>query len=74
MEESDDCALEFRATWSGDCVRAEGLPDDALADVGGNEERNSRSQAISLLKQLIQTDDNDSSKEKLQQDTVVDGG
>ena len=65
MEESNHCALKFSASGTCDCVWAECLPNDALTDVGGDEEGDARAQAISLLEQLIQTDDNDASKEQL---------
>lgn len=44
---------------------AEGLPDDCLADVGGNEERDSRAQTIALLEQLIQQQDNQTCNKEL---------
>ena len=40
VEESDDRPLKLRAPRTADGVGAEGLPDDALADVGGDEEGN----------------------------------
>lgn len=43
---------------SVDSGGAEGLPDDCLTDVGGNEERDTRAQPVALLEQLIQQQDN----------------
>lgn len=42
-----------------------GLNPTCLPDIGSNEQRNARSQAITFLEKFIQTDDNDASKEKL---------
>ena len=42
VEQSDHGALEFGAAASVDGGGGEGLPDDGLADVGGDEQRNSR--------------------------------
>ena len=39
MEQGDDCPLKLSPARAADRVGAEGFPDDALADVGGNEER-----------------------------------
>ena len=50
-----------------DGVRGEGLPDDALADVGRDEEGDARAEAVALLEQLIETDDDDARKEELHQ-------
>lgn len=44
---------------------AEGLPDDCLTDVGCNEERDTRAQAIALLEQLIQQQDNQTCNKQL---------
>ena len=38
VEEGNDSTLELSPAGAADGVGAEGLPDDALADVGGNEE------------------------------------
>lgn len=46
---------------------AKGFPYDGLTDVGGDEERDTRAQAISFLKQLIQQQHNESGHKQLQQ-------
>lgn len=66
MEERNDCTLEFRATASVNGRRGESLPDDSLADVGGNEEGDTASKAISLLEKLIEENDNQASNNKLE--------
>ena len=68
MEEGNDGALELCATSRVDCVRAEGLPDDALANVGGDKEGNAGSKPIALLEQLVKADDNDAGEEELEDD------
>ena len=65
MEESNDSSLKFGATGAVDGVGAERLPDDAFADIGGDEERDSRAQAVPLLQQFVQADDNDAGNEEL---------
>lgn len=44
---------------------AEGLPDDGLTDVGRNEERDTRTQTITLLEQLVQQQDDQTCNEEL---------
>ncbi len=56
MEQGDDRPLKLGASRAADGVGAEGLPDDALADVGGDEEGYPRAQAVPLLQQLHQTE------------------
>ena len=50
---------------SVDSGGAEGLPDDCLANVGGDEEGDTRAEAIALLKQLVQQQDNQTCNEEL---------
>lgn len=49
MEQGNDGTLELSSTTSVDGGGAEGLPDDVLANVGGYEERDTRSQSISPI-------------------------
>ena len=53
MEEGDDGALELGASAGVDGRRRERLPDDGLADVGGDEEGNSGAEAVALLEKLV---------------------
>ena len=46
----------------------EGLPDDGLADVGGNEQRDARANAVALLQQLVKDDDDDAGGGELKDD------
>lgn len=68
VEQSNDCTLEVDAAVDGDGGRAESLPDDVLADVGGNEQGDTRAQAVALLQKLVQDDDDDTSEEQLDDD------
>lgn len=49
-----------------DCGWAERLPHDCLTDVCGNEERNTRAQTVTLLKQLIQQQHDQTGHKQLQ--------
>ena len=53
---------------------AECLPNNRLADIRGNEQRDAGAKAIALLQQLIQQNDNDSGQEKLQDQDDADSG
>ena len=68
VEEGDQGALKLGTTGRVDCVGAERLPDDALADVGGDEERNAGAEPVALLQQLIQADDDDAGEDELHDD------
>jgi len=58
MEETNDCALEFRTTPGINSCWGKSLPDDILTDIGRNKERNARSNSVSLLKHFIEENDN----------------
>lgn len=66
VKHGDDGAFELDPSSGVDRGGAEGLPDDVLAYVGGNEERNARTQAVSLLQELVQADDDDAGHDELQ--------
>ena len=68
MEESNDSTLEFSSLISSNSNWGERFPEDSLTDVGGDEKRNSRSESISLLKELIKHKYHESSEEKLGND------
>ena len=65
MEESNDCALKLGAATGVDSGGAEGLPDDGFADVGGDEEGDPAAKAITLLKQLVQQQHNETGHKQL---------
>lgn len=54
MEEGNDATFELSATASVDRCWTERFPDDCLADVGGNEQRNARAETVALLEQLVE--------------------
>lgn len=48
---------------------AKGLPDDGLTDVGGDEQRDTRTQTITLLQQLIQQQHDQTGHKQLEGET-----
>lgn len=66
MEESDDSTLVLGATASVDAGGGESLPHDRLANVGGNEEGDTAAEAVSLLEELIEKNDDHTSDEELE--------
>lgn len=66
MEESDDGTLELRATTGVDGGGRESLPHDGLADVGGNEQRDTASKTVALLEKLVEENDNHTSNNELE--------
>ena len=63
-------ALELGAARAADRVGRERLPDDRLADVGRDEERDAAAEAVALLQQLVEADDDDAGEEELRDDEV----
>ena len=72
VEERDKSTLKLWATTSVDGGRGEGLPDDRLANVSGNEEGDTRAETISLLKELIKENDNERSDDELEDEQEAD--
>ncbi len=68
MEERNDGSFKFSSTTSVDGGRAERFPDDGLAHIGGNEKRDGRAETVSLLQELIETDDQDTGGDQLAND------
>jgi len=66
VEEGDDGSLKLGSTTGVDGSRGECLPDNALADVGGDEERDTRSQSVAFLEELVQQNDDQSGDNELQ--------
>jgi hypothetical protein len=58
VEEGDECTLELGSTAGVDRGGGEGLPNYGLADVGGNEEGNARTETVPLLEELVEEHDN----------------
>ena len=65
MEKRDDGTFELGPAAGVDGSGREGLPYDRLADVGSDEEGDARPESISILEELIEEDDDESSGNKL---------
>lgn len=80
VEESDNSTLKLGATASVDGGRRESLPHDGLADVGGNEQRDTAAKTIALLQELVKQDNNHAGDNQLEDEqenntgTKVGGG
>ena len=74
VEQSDDRTLELRTTASVDGRGRECLPNDRLANVGRDEERDTTSKAVTLLEQLVKEDDNQTSNNQLDNQENADTG
>ena len=72
MEERDKSTLKLGPTASVDGGGGEGLPDDRLANIGGNEEGDTRAEAISLLEELIKENDDERGDDKLEDEQKAD--
>jgi len=59
MEQRDDGAFEFGSTADVDCGWRESFPDDGFTNVGGNEERDTRTETVTLLEELVKEDDDE---------------
>lgn len=68
VDQGDESSLELGSSSSVDGGWAESLPDDAFADVGGDEQRDSRSQSVSLLEHFVEDHDEQSGEEELDDD------
>lgn len=65
VEQRNDSSLKLWATSSVDGGGRERLPNNRLANVGGNEERDTASETVSLLEKLIKEDNNKTSHNQL---------
>ena len=65
VDKRNDGALELRSTAGVDGCGGESLPHDRLADVGGDEERDTTAETVALLEELVEEDDNKSSNNQL---------
>jgi len=65
VNKADNGTLELRATASVDSGGRECAPDDRLADVGGDEERDTATKTVALLEKLVKENDNDGGSKKL---------
>lgn len=72
VEESDDSTLELGTTASVDGGGGEGLPNDALTNVGSNEEGDTRAETVALLEKLVEENDNEAGDNKLENEQKAD--
>src|SRR5690606_26836291 len=72
MEQSNNSAFEFWTSTSVDGSWAESTPDDILADISGNEQRNTRSKTVSFLQQFVEQDHNETGNNKLKNKQQAD--
>jgi hypothetical protein len=68
VEESNNCSFEFSSLFSPDGDGRETSPEDVFADVCGNEERDSTSKTVTLLKELVKKNSYDTSSNELKKD------
>ena len=66
MEERNNSTLELWSTAGVDGGWGESLPNNGLADVGGNEKRDAASKTVSLLEELIEENDDQASNDQLE--------
>ena len=74
VEEGNDGTLKLGTTTGVDGGGGEGLPDDGLANVGGNEQRDTAAQTVALLQKLIEENDNHTSHDELEDEEEDDAG
>lgn len=74
VEEGDDGTLKLGATASVDGGGREGLPHDGLADIGGNEQRDTAAETVALLEELVKEDNNHASNDQLEDQEEDDTG
>ena len=74
MEEGDKSTLEFWTATGVDGSGRECLPDDGLANVSSDEERDTGAKPITLLEKFIEEDDNESGDDELDDQQKTDAG
>jgi hypothetical protein len=74
VDESNERTLELRSTTSVDGGGGEGLPHDGLADVGGDEQRDTAAETVALLEELIKENDNQAGDHELDDEENADTG
>ena len=65
VEQRNDGTFELGPTTNVDGGRGEGLPDDRLADVGGDEQVDAGSETVALLKKFVEKDDDEGGDDEL---------
>ena len=72
VEEGNKGTLEFRSTTGIDGGGGKCLPYDGLANVGSNEERDTRTKTITLLEKFIEKNDDESGDDELDDQQKAD--
>jgi len=72
VEEGNESTLEFWPTAGVDGGGGECLPDDGLANVGSNEERDTGTETVTLLEQLIEENNDESGDDELDDQQKAD--
>ena len=65
VEQRSDCTFKLGSTANVDGGRGKSLPDDGLADVGGDEQGDTGSEAVAFLKEFVEKDDDGGSNDEL---------
>lgn len=74
VEERDEGTLKLGALAGVDRRWGERLPDDGLADVGSNEERNARAETVALLEELVEEENDERGGDELEDEKQADSG
>ena len=74
VDKGNESTLELRTTTGVDGGGGEGLPHDGLADVGGNEERDTAAETVALLEELVEEDNDQTSDHQLDNEENADTG
>ena len=74
VDKADNGTLELGTTASVDSGRGESAPDDRLANVGRDEERDTAAETVALLEELVKENDNDGGSQKLDDEQNADTG
>jgi hypothetical protein len=72
VEEGNERTLELGSAAGVDRGGGEGLPNYGLADVGGNEEGNARTETVPLLEELVEEHDNQGRNDQLDDQKQAD--
>jgi len=74
VDKGNESTLELRTATSVDGGGRESLPHDGLADVGGNEERDTAAETVALLEELVEEDNDQTSDHQLNDEENADTG
>ena len=73
VEKSDNSALKFAAAADVDSGGRKGLPDDALTNVGGDEQVDTTAESVTLLEEFVEEDDDEGGRDELDDEQEADG-